>query len=581
MQRRHFNIDRQIVCVALLLVALIPVVLAVIATLRHWIPLPYWDEWFTPGTLLMSYAKGTLSFSDFFRQHNESRKAFPCLLYITLAKFHGWDVRDGMVITLLEVATICGLLFWRYLRTTGASAITALVTFTLTTFLCFSPVQYDNFLWGVQFEPFFLGLAVILIALVNLSRFPFGIKTTINAVLALVATYTFANGMLLWIFGVPLPAGQEPASKRARLLWYLFFALVGAAAVSAYFVDYKRPSSHPPFHFGILQLAHYMILWIGGYFNCPSVPPFAVGVIVLFLSIVAWSKAIALLNRGANWRHFYPWFLITAYAFSSGLITASGRVGFAAGQPLSSRYTTFSLFVYLGLVGTTFALYCYDQDRAEARRRRWIIGVAIAVIALAAPAWVFCFRAGQRFLVQRTQRNARLLCALEWIEVFPTNPDLKLILPFPNVLRTRAHVLTGAGLLRWHLLSPRLLDQLKESGPSTDFSHGRLETAVVREKSLTVSGWTWPSEQTADPDCVLLALRKPTGQLELLSVIVPVFARPDIDRLYGRKTTKAIGFWDTTPIPTLAEGVIEAWAVDTTAEIASPLADARRLSSHP
>ena len=97
MQRKRFYTDSKITCIALLLISLLPFVLAVVGTVRHWVPLPYWDEWRTPGLLLTSYAKGTLSFSDFFLQHNESRKIFPCLLYITLAKIHGWDVRDGMV----------------------------------------------------------------------------------------------------------------------------------------------------------------------------------------------------------------------------------------------------------------------------------------------------------------------------------------------------------------------------------------------------------------------------------------------------------------------------------------------------
>ena len=172
MSSKRFYVDRKIIGIALMLIALVPFILAVVGTLRHWVALPYWDEWFSPGTLLLSYAKGTLSFSDFFSQHNESRKAFPYLLYITLAKIHGWDVRDAMVISLLEVAAICGLLFWLFLRTKGATAITALVAFALTTFLCFSPVQYDNFLCGLFFELFVPGLATILVALVNLSRTP-------------------------------------------------------------------------------------------------------------------------------------------------------------------------------------------------------------------------------------------------------------------------------------------------------------------------------------------------------------------------------------------------------------------------
>ena len=97
----------------------------------------------------------------------QSRRAFPYLVYITLAKIHGWDVRDAMVITLLEAAAICGLLLWLFLRTTGATPITALIALVLTTFLGFSPAQYDNFLRGIVFELFIPGLATILIALVQ------------------------------------------------------------------------------------------------------------------------------------------------------------------------------------------------------------------------------------------------------------------------------------------------------------------------------------------------------------------------------------------------------------------------------
>jgi len=576
---KRFYPDQRIIGIALALVVVIPVALAVTVTLRHWVPLPYWDEWFTPGVLLTACAKGTLSFSHFFLQHNESRKVFPRLLYLALAKIHGWDVRDAMAVTLFEVAAICGLLFWLFLRTKGATAITALVAFAVTTFLCFAPVQYDNFLWGLVFELFVPGLAVILVAAVNLSRLRFGVKTVINIVLALVATYSFANGMLLWILGVPLPAAQESASKRARLGWYSLFALAGAAAIASYFVGYKRPEAHPPFHFGVPQLVHYLILWVGGYYNSTRVSPFLVGVIVSASCIVAAARATMLLNRGAPWRHFYPWFLISAYGLSSGVITAMGRVGFGLEQALSTRYAVFSLFIYLGLVGTTFALYCYDQDTVGAYRRPWIVIASIAVIALSAPAWRFCLHDAKQKANRTGERNARLLCALECIDVFPTNPDLKLIFPYPDVLSIRAHAIAGAGLLRCHLLSPRLLDQLKEiTHSSTDLSHGRLETAIVQENALITSGWIWSSKKNRN--CVLIAFKKPTGQVALMSVIAPTIARPDIERRYQHERMKPVGFRDQTPVSMLGEGRIEAWAVDTTAEVAWPLGASGSATDH-
>ena len=75
---------------------------------------------------------------------------------------------------------------------------------------------------------------------------------------------------------------------------------------------------------------------------------------------------------------------------------------------------------------------------------------SIAVIALARPRRGPLASALAKISGSNRATEFPLLCALEWMDVFPTNPDLKLILPYPDVLRTRAHVLADAGLLRCH-----------------------------------------------------------------------------------------------------------------------------------
>ena len=319
-------------------------------------------------------------------------------------------------------------------------------------------------------------------------------------------------------------------------MWYSLFALFGVAAISIYFVGYEPPAHHPSLHFEPGKLIRYIILWLGSYFESAQVHPFPVGVIVSLLWLVTSANAtILIITRGASWRHFYPWLLIGTYALTSSFITAIGRVGFGFEQALSTRYTSFSLFSYLGLVGMTFALYCRYDDKAINRGRRWILAGAIVAIVLAAPAWAFSFRAGQQLLTQLLVRNSQLLCALEWIDVFPTNPDLKLILPHPyvQVLQPRSHVLRHARLLRCHFLSPRFLDRLKESPPFTPSAHGLLEAATLRGESLVAGGWTWLPKAGPKPDCVLIAISKPSEQLQPLCVAGLGTPRPGIDRLYG------------------------------------------------
>ncbi len=210
------NVCRIRLSVALLvLVGAAPAAAMFYLVTHYWVPLPYWDEWATPGKMFASWCNGTLTLPDLVSQHNESRKFFPRLLYLALAVAGGWDVRKEMLVCFATVCAIA-LLFYRLMRQTpGATALSAAIGWTAATFLCFSAVQLDNFLWGIQLEPFFPGLAVLAIAVVNTSERSLARKSLLNATLALIATYTFANGMLLWAIGVPhaVAARQSRDSK--------------------------------------------------------------------------------------------------------------------------------------------------------------------------------------------------------------------------------------------------------------------------------------------------------------------------------------------------------------------------------
>jgi hypothetical protein len=202
---------------ALLLLAIIPPVAAAAVVLTHWVPLPLLDEWSTPGETFTRWCTGTLSFGDLLAQHNEARKFFPRLLYLVLVQAGGWDVRKEMALILVSVcATV--LLFYHAMRVSlNAGTHATLLVSVAASFLAFAPTQLENFLRGDLLQIFFPGLALLAMIVVNLSGRPLALKAFLNGMLAFVATYTVAHGMLLWLLGFPLASRGESRRWRCNL----------------------------------------------------------------------------------------------------------------------------------------------------------------------------------------------------------------------------------------------------------------------------------------------------------------------------------------------------------------------------
>ena len=354
----------------LAMVAIIPAGLMWHWVSTNWVPLPFWDEWHTPGSQFESWYRGTLTLEG--RCSPSITRAgifFPRLLYFTLEHFGGWDVRKEIRVVFFGVCALCLLLLHLLRRTPGATPVSTLVGWTLMTFLCFAPVQVENFLYGIEIETFFPGFALLAVAAVNLSALSFRWKALANLALAFVATYTFANGMLLWALAWPLPAPNEPAPRRRRLVWISIYALAGAISVGAYFVGYHRPSYHPEFasiSARCLDLAHYVVLWSGNYFSTGFASPFLLGIIALTLFFSGAGFVLWTIWQRGDWRTFYPWLLLGAFACATVTITALGRLGFGVEQALDNRYLAFSRFFYIALFGLYFAIYCARVRTASA-----------------------------------------------------------------------------------------------------------------------------------------------------------------------------------------------------------------------
>lgn len=558
----------RLVLVGLAVLALLPAIQMWHWVSSKWVPLPYWDEWFTPASQFESWYRGTLTWTEMFSQHNESRNFFPRLLYFSLQHFGGWDVRKEMRVVFLGVCALCLLLLSLLRRTPGSTPVSVLIGWSVMTFVCFAPVEVQNFLYGIEIETFFPGFALLVVAAINLSRLNFQTKALLNLTLAFVATYTFANGMLLWVLAWPLPSPNERLRWQGRARWLALYIFAGVLSVGAYFIDYQRPRNHPPFASvgaRLVDLIHYVILWTGNYFAGELAGPFCLGIIVLGLFIGAVSYSLWTVWQRRDWQTFYPWLLLAAFACATVGITALGRVGFGVRQALDNRYVAFSRFFYIALFGLYYAIYCARVRTASPVIRTFFLTNVGWLLGLLMVFWGMSCAPNRALLATHHRTRIHLLHTLEWIEAIPDNPEHVLIFPFADDLRKRARFLDEHRVFRRSFAHGPLVSLVRQSPPSGDGKHGRIEAAEMMEDGqLHLRGWAWLPKRHKRADFVIIGAEDGAGNFKPFTLVETGAVRPDLRDAMKEPGADRAGFdYDVSPanIPFGAVS-IKGWAID-------------------
>ena len=560
-----------------LAVCSLPAICALYMICTHWVPVPFWDQWDTPGAQLASYYRGTLTFAELCSQHNEHRVLFPRLIWLPMAIVTGWDVRREMV----ACGLVClGCSFGIYkllrrsldggglLRSSNASPAGCALVFGMMNLLLFSPRQYETFLVGAghSFVPTF---ALVFALLMNLSERSLPTKTIVNAALAHIGTWSYGNGMLVWLLAFPLEiqlnAGLPANRTRARIFWKVIYILVAAASIASYFISYKHPPLSPPM---VSPIGHwsaflrFLLVWVGSLFSV-SAPAICGGVLLLLFAGLATAATCQMRQTGA-WRSHYPWLLLGCYVVISGGIAAIARLGFSSSMAGDARYTAFSVFLYIAVLGLGFSVSAHAQNRATlARAARPAAMVCLALVLLL---WAITFKNERRRLRDWTQERKHSLLVVQWAEAIPRNPEIALLSPYaetPNVI----HTLAEHDVFRPRLVSKNLARVVNESPVRESASAGILEQATRDGAGhIIVRGWARLPDQDRPADCVVLGFEAADVPWTPFSVLET--RSPANDRF--------LRIIDVRSLPR-SEATLRAWAIDLQHERAFPMAGALQL----
>jgi hypothetical protein len=494
---------------------------------HYGVNVPFWDEW----SLISFFEKAhhhSLTLSDFLVQNNEHRVAFPKLVCLLLYRFGLWTPRAAMFSSLFfATLTALGLqwLLWRTLSA-KASGSTIIPTFFLVAFLLFSPCQFENWLWGYQLPCFLMNFSLIAGVVTICSDLPFGVRISLAATCATIATFSGGNGMLLWpLLGLANFLRCRGKTRSELYIWSCIWLVLAVCAIGLYLHDYRKPRWHPPLAASnkLSDYVYYFLTFLGSalgrHANTASLTSatlvgamlvviFALSVIVLGLR---WNDD--LLQASAA-----PWIVIAGFAILSASMACVTRIGFSPTQALSSRYTTFSLLFPISLVPLVIL-----SGRALVTKKQFLVSLNLGIWTTFAALFAMTLPFGTRMMQNSFQSRAMGRTALAFLLSIPQKKLLETTvhpsLSYLNILAQRADALH---LLHPPLIRPNILKQLLNSNTIND-NCGEVQKIEKSDGNLyKITGRARFCDSRHFPDCIIACYVDLHGQCIPFTLAFPV-----------------------------------------------------------
>ena len=290
------------------------------------------------------------------------------------------------------------------------------------------------------------------------------------------------------------------------LVWTHTAAATGTLLL--FFWDYHSQVSLSVFFAAPLLVMKYFFCWLGAPLALSlGSSAWVAGVSLLLIFIVLSSAGLCGPRFGGHRKIAYAFTAIGCYAVLAGAATALGRIGLKFEWALSSRYTTFSIYLPIGVVGLAALSFArFDERDVPVGNRVRKLASALVVIAIFMSS-LSTYRRGMKGMAGTGRHRAQGRAALLFSEVLPHNPDLKLLSPDPLAMIRQYRALLRCGMARDAIISPRSIPPL-EPRAEVDRSHGCLTVCDVKGDHLIMKGWALREPRKPAP-FVLFAYRAP------------------------------------------------------------------------
>ena len=550
---------------------------------------PFWDEWFTPGNLFNKiHDLGHISFSDLTEQHNESRKVFPKLLFLAVAYLTHWDTRYQMAIIFLMACLVSINLFHIARETvdnrsttirSSQRTIRPLVFIALANLLIFSPAQYENWLWGIQIVVFVPILCLTTGILLWYSKFKIGWKVLLSAFLSVVSTFSYANGLLCWfLFPLTIVLSGQWKLLRTRVDLMALWVISCASNLTLYFWNYFKPPNHPSLLeslFHPLKALSYFFAFLGSSLAGGSLLIASIaGFFVVILGLLGILFVVRRGDKSLSYRTA-GWSTLLVYSLISAIVTTSGRVGFGVEQALSSRYTTFSVYGIVGLLGlitivgneiqaeqnkTVILPYLPYKFSLKRITRYSFLLLAIALVVIHVSAQSTYINAMDTMHRDRLYSKA-CLAYVDFVEDTCINQSLA---SPPDILKRNLNATRALGILKQENFAQNAQITESRSTIPNFYDYGWIDSVTPTSgDNFVASGWAI-LENGRSADAVLLSYQDDKGEPKVFTVAPVKFDRPDVSKVMKNSAYNRSGWTAQFSRKNLPNQKLEikAWAYD-------------------
>ncbi|MGA0558157.1 hypothetical protein ACO2Q8_15965 [Larkinella sp. VNQ87] len=346
---------------------LVPVLVYFWVFSRYAINIPKYDD-HALKAFLVNIDKATSlrdTIYEFFRQHNEHRIVYDRLITWLDYRLTGkLNYVHLMVVGNLSLVLLLAV-FVRALRKSGAAVWMALPV----SLLLFNLSNWENTFWGMAAAQNF---TVVALAVATFYELAFKNRVGWLAIaLAVAATITSGNGLLIW------PVGLVLIFLRQDYAGVIRWSLALAVTFRLYFLGYEKPAGNPPDRGPLLDWGKGWLLFNGASAEAFPVQNFMLtcltlgGVVTLLCAVVGFSL-LGKRFRGSRLTDWQLFFLGgMAFVLGTGLIVAFNRVGFGLGTLTTSRYKIYSL---------TLLAFVFSYGIAQSRPARRLATAGVATV---------------------------------------------------------------------------------------------------------------------------------------------------------------------------------------------------------